>query len=390
MTREEFAKFLSELAQAGVKPDLLNNLGQQIVSNQNALNVVDKSVYSVNAFNQYAQGITQQVEKAVNEKLVGLASLRDNLNNIKKDSQAYKDAINDIQQMEDTLQREGYAPDVIKQLTLKTREGLNLIQTLSSTDVPNTEDIVKDIDLNINRTGSMPNNQNNQGNNNFNANEYIKRDDPQLTETMAKFALGSVGMTSELFDITSQYRNLYGKDPENISEFVKVANQNFQNQGKGYKDSAEEFFKFGERRQQIATEQFQAQIEAAKKQAESDTIKKYGIVPNRTTVGEGSKRHLTNIVSRGPETVGNQNNNSDLSNADNQLNQNRTNEEGNNQVNNQQKFNRKEFTLPINHLVGQDGLLPAERRGGGIENRGNRVQAAIEYVEKNNIDLTAD
>jgi hypothetical protein len=387
MTREEFAILMGDLAKAGVDAGLLNNLGRQVVTNTSALNVIDKNLISSQAFNQYKGQLNKQIQKAIDTRFGTLAVLKDQLASLKKDSPEYKQAITDIKDMEDKLIQERYDANEVRSLTLKTREGLSILGKLAEIDIPNVQDIVNDIDLNQNNNTNMGNNNNQNNNQNFDPNQFLRHDDPRLNQTMAEMALGSVGMNAEILDIAFQYENLYGQKPTNMTDFIKVANQNFREQGKKFSDSAEEFFKFGEKRQEIAQTQLQGQLEAAEKRGESNAIKKYGIVPNRVEQGSGAKRHLTNIVSRGPESALHQNGNTDLQNADNQLNQNRQNEDSQNQ-NNQIKFNRKEFTLPP--PIGEDGLVPAERRGGGIENRHNRVRAAMDYVEQKNIDLTAD
>jgi hypothetical protein len=383
--------FIQELARVGVPSNLLNQLAQNIDQNTNADNLIDNRLMTRDTFNKYTSDINTLVEKKVNEKLTSLAVLKDILPTLKQDSDAFKKAVDQIKELEDTLiNKENYDKDQVKNLTLKTREGLEILNKLSGLDLNiNTEDIVKDIDL----TGvnNMPDKSKS---NDTNDEDYIKVNDPRLQETFASMALGATNVQGKINQALFQYHSLHGKFPDDVATFTKKVTDNFA-KGIDVDETAEEHYKFSETIKANNEKELNDKLEAAKKEGEVELEKKLraqGINVDKVKLktGEGHKRHISNIISDRYETS------SPDEDLDNKLNAGGNGKGGDEGLNNKTKLtrNEEEFKIPIRpEIIGTDGSLPYERRAGFARSamfRPQRVEKTKEYVERKGIDLTAD
>jgi hypothetical protein len=390
---EKSRELLQSMAQAGVPANLITQLATNLNSNPNADKVVSDRVLNQQTFSQYVSTIDERVKKQVNEKLSKFAAIKDTLANLKKDSQAYKDLKKDHDDLRDALLKDNYQASDIDPLTTKTKEGIDALLKLSEMDFDDTDITIDDTDIDLTKGNNMPfnkTNANSNSNSNSNTDNYLTADDPRFRQTMAELALGSVNVQSAVFAATLRYRQLYGKDPEDVQEFAKKVTEGFS-QGKSVEQTAEEHWKFSDKEKEIATTNQNTLIEQAKKDAEADTLKRLkasGVDVDRLAYqqNEGSKRHLSNIISRNSNTS---------NNIDDKLNSNKDDDTGDGNTNNKTvKFKDTEFELPEASKLRNmsiDNKLPIERRPiTPLHGRSNRVDRALAYVAEKKIDLTAD
>lgn len=379
-------ELLQEMAKNGVPANLITQLATNLDSNSNADKVISDRVLNQQTFSNYMTSIDEKVKKQVNDKLSKFVAIKDTLANLKKDSQTYKDLLKDHDELRTALLKDNYQASDIDPLTTKTKEGIDALLKLSEIDLGDLDINLDDTDIDLTKGGNMPFNKTNP---NLNTN-YLTADDPRFKQTMAELALGSVNVQSAVYAASLRYKQLYGKDPEDIQDFARKVTEGFS-QGKSVDQTAEEHWKFSDKEKEIATTNQNTLIEQAKKEAEADTLKRLkaqGVDVDRLSLqsNEGSKRHLTNIISRNQNTS---------NNIDDKLNNNKKDDDPDNPNTDKSiKFKDTEFELPEAaklRNISTDGKLPIERRPlSPMHGRGNRVQNALAYVTEKKIDLTAD